>query len=58
MGVSVPVTWDELASLTGSAQWTVATLGERIGVGNQPWADYEASATGLAAAMKTLGFEP
>ena len=58
MGVSVPLAWDELASLTGSAHWTASTLGGRLDIGNQPWSDYESSRKGLAAAMKTLGFKP
>ena len=58
MGISVPVAWDELASLTGGAHWTASTLGNRLDIGNQPWSDYEASRQGLTAAMKTLGFKP
>ena len=58
MGVSVPVAWDELASLTGSAHWTASTLGSRLNIGNQPWSDYEGSRKGLTAAIKTLGFKP
>jgi len=58
MGVSVPVAWDELDSLTGGAHWTAQTLGARLAVGNQPWDAYEGSRNGLAAAMKQLGFKP
>ncbi|EJL87087.1 DNA ligase D [Polaromonas sp. CF318] len=58
MGVSVPVAWDELDSLTGGAHWTALTLGARLAVGNQPWDAYEASRMGLSAAMKQLGFKP
>lgn len=58
LGVSVPVAWDELESLTGGAHWTAMTLGARLAVGNQPWGAYEASRMGLAAAMKRLGFKP
>ncbi len=58
MGVSVPVAWDELASLTGGAHWTAQTLGARLAVGNQPWDAYEASANSLTSAMKVLGFKP
>lgn len=58
LGVSVPVAWDELESLTGGAHWTAQTLGARLAVGNQPWHAYEASRMGLAAAMKRLGFKP
>lgn len=55
LGVSVPVDWDELASLTGGAHWTAQTLGGRLAIGNQPWEAYEASRNGLASAMKQLG---
>ncbi|WP_411881090.1 DNA ligase D [Polaromonas sp. YR568] len=58
LGVSVPVAWDELDSLTGGAHWTALTLGARLAVGNQPWDAYEGSRMGLAAAMKQLGFKP
>lgn len=58
LGVSVPAAWDELDSLTSGAHWTAQTLGARLAVGNQPWDAYESSRTGLAAAMKQLGFKP
>lgn len=58
LGVSVPVAWDELASLTGGAHWTTTTIGGRLATGNQPWKDYRACANSLAAAMKKLGFKP
>jgi bifunctional non-homologous end joining protein LigD len=57
LGISVPVRWDELATLKSGAHWTVAAVHERLDEGNEPWADYEASRTPLAAAMKKLGFE-
>ena len=55
LGVSVPVAWDELFALTGSAQWTVANIAPRRAIGNAPWEAMERSRTGLAAAMTTLG---
>jgi bifunctional non-homologous end joining protein LigD len=58
LGVSVPVAWNELPALTDAAQWTVANVGERLIVGNAPWSAMERSRTGLAAAMKKLGFQP
>ncbi|MEO6322398.1 MAG: non-homologous end-joining DNA ligase, partial [Polaromonas sp.] len=58
MGVSVPVAWDELDSLTGSAHWTARTLGARLTTGNQPWEGYESSRKSLGAAMKKLGYKP
>lgn len=58
LGVSIPVAWDELASLTGGSHWTTTTTGGRLATGNQPWKDYDACANSLAAAMKKLGFKP
>lgn len=58
LGVSVPVAWDELHSLTSGAHWTVRTIGGRLATGNQPWDDYESSRKGLATAMKKLAFKP
>jgi bifunctional non-homologous end joining protein LigD len=57
LGISVPVKWDELAGLTSGAHWTVRTVGERLAIGNAPWADYEDSAVTLTKAMKALGFK-
>lgn len=57
LGISVPVRWDELEKLKGGSHWTVATVHQRLDAGNAPWADYEANRTGLAAAMKKLGFK-
>jgi bifunctional non-homologous end joining protein LigD len=56
LGISVPVRWDELASLDSGAHWTVASARSRLATGNAPWSDYRSSRNGLAAAMKTLGF--
>lgn len=56
LGVSVPLAWDELPALTGAAQWTVANVGERLEIGNKPWAAMERSRKGLVAAMKLLGY--
>jgi bifunctional non-homologous end joining protein LigD len=58
LGISVPVRWEELPTLTSGAHWTVRTVGERLAVGNTPWEDYDKSAVTLTKAMKTLGFKP
>jgi bifunctional non-homologous end joining protein LigD len=58
LGISVPVRWEELPTLTSGAHWTVRTVGERLEVGNTPWEDYEKSAVTLTKAMKALGFKP
>ena len=57
LGISVPVGWDELDALESGAHWTVASVHQRLEIGNAPWQDYEASRAPLAAAMKTLRFE-
>jgi bifunctional non-homologous end joining protein LigD len=58
MGISVPVTWEELGELRGGDHWTVATVHTRLDVGNAPWDDYAKSAKGLAPAMKLMDFKP
>jgi bifunctional non-homologous end joining protein LigD len=56
LGISVPVRWDELEGLKSGDHWTVRSVHTRLDEGNQPWEAYEGSRTGLAAAMKALGF--
>lgn len=57
LGVSVPVSWDELNGLSGPAHWTVANIADRIAIGNSPWDGYEQARCTLPAAMKALGFK-
>ena len=56
LGISVPVDWSELGSLTGGAQWTVQNVHSRLDRGNEPWAGYDKAARSLTAAMKRLGY--
>lgn len=56
LGVSVPVTWDELEKLTGGAHWTIGNIHARLDVGNEPWSDYAGQSLGKP--MSALGFEP
>ena len=58
LGVSVPVGWDELGSLGGGAHWSVASVGERLAVGNAPWHDYPETGPSLVRGMKKIGFDP
>lgn len=58
LGVSVPVGWDEVEKLHGSAQWHVANIHTRLDRGNAPWDGYDAAAQNVTAAMKMLGFAP
>jgi len=57
MGVSVPVEWQEVPTLTSGAQWTLRNIHARLDRGNQPWAGYAKAAKSPGAAMKRLGFE-
>ncbi|SHN41842.1 ATP-dependent DNA ligase LigD phosphoesterase module /ATP-dependent DNA ligase LigD polymerase module [Duganella sacchari] len=58
LGISVPITWEELDSLHGADQWNVSNVHTRLDAGNAPWDDYAKSAKGLSAAMKLMKFKP
>ncbi len=58
LGVSVPLGWNELASLRSASQWHIGNIHERLDVGNAPWSAYAKSAKALNAAMKLLGWRP
>jgi len=59
LGVSMPVSWEQLGQLKGGAQWTIATAREYLSFEQvDPWAGYWTAKQTLAAAMKTLGFHP
>ncbi len=58
LGISVPVTWEELERLHGGDHWTVLSAHTRLGAGNTPWDGYAKSARSITAAMKKLGFKP
>ncbi|RKT27321.1 bifunctional non-homologous end joining protein LigD [Paraburkholderia sp. RAU2J] len=53
LGVSVPLSWDEVAATTGGDQWTIENLHERLAdLASDPWADYEKTRQRITAAMK------
>jgi bifunctional non-homologous end joining protein LigD len=54
MGVSVPVSWEEIEKLKSSAQWHVANIHERLDRGNEPWQEYTSASQTLTRAMKIL----
>lgn len=54
MGISVPVAWDELASLRGGDHWRVQTAHTRLDKGNDPWRGYGKAAPSLSAAIRLL----
>ena len=55
MGISVPVEWDELASLKGGDHWNIRTAKRRLDRGNGPWDGYAKAAKSLTSAIKMLG---
>ncbi len=57
LGVSMPVTWDELPTLKSGAQWTIRTARDWLSFRkDDPWAAYPKTKQTLAAAMKTFGY--
>ena len=58
LGVSMPVTWEDLPMLKSGAHWTIATAREHLSFQKvDPWAEYFSSAQTLTAAMKMLGYK-
>lgn len=55
LGVSVPVAWSELPSLTGGAHWNLSNIEERLRQGNAPWQGYNKASTTLGDAKRALG---
>ncbi|HRO59958.1 MAG TPA: DNA ligase D, partial [Burkholderiaceae bacterium] len=59
LGVSMPVSWDQLGALKSGAQWTIATAREYLSFQREdPWADYWRSRQTLTEAMRILGYVP
>ena len=58
MGISVPLAWDELDTVRSGDHWTVATVAERLGIGNTPWDGYAKAIGTLTAARDKLGYKP
>ena len=59
LGISMPVSWEQLSSLKSGAQWSIVTAREYLSFQKvDPWADYWKSRQSLTAAMKTLGYKP
>jgi bifunctional non-homologous end joining protein LigD len=55
LGVSVPISWDQLPELKSGAQWTITTAREHLSFEKvDPWADYWKSKQTLTAARKVL----
>jgi bifunctional non-homologous end joining protein LigD len=57
LGVSMPVSWEQLGSLKSGAQWTIANAREHLSFQHEdPWADYWSTRQPLGKAMKRLGY--
>jgi hypothetical protein len=57
LGVSMPVSWDQLMQLKGGAQWTIATAREYVSFEKvDPWQGYWANRQSLDSAMEALGY--
>lgn len=53
LGVSVPLSWDEVAVTTSGDQWTVENVHGRLqDLKRDPWADYAKTRQRITAAMK------
>jgi bifunctional non-homologous end joining protein LigD len=57
LGVSMPVSWDELDGLTGAAQWTIANVDKRLDelARHDPWTGHDKVRQTLTRARKLLG---
>ncbi|MDH6169166.1 bifunctional non-homologous end joining protein LigD [Variovorax boronicumulans] len=57
LGVSMPIAWDDLASIQSGSQWNVRTAREYLSFQTvDPWAGYWKKRQGLAEPMKRLGY--
>ncbi|MDM0059100.1 DNA ligase D [Variovorax fucosicus] len=58
LGVSMPIAWEDLASIKSGSQWNVRTAREYLSFQTvDPWADYWKTRQALAEAMKRLGYK-
>lgn len=56
LGVSMPVSWDELEQLRSGAHWTIRTAREHLSFQKEdPWAGYWKKRQSLTAALRRLG---
>ncbi|ABM96792.1 DNA ligase D [Methylibium petroleiphilum] len=59
MGVSMPVSWEQLRELKSGSQWSIATAREYLSFQkSDPWAAYWTSKQTLTKAMRLLGYAP
>lgn len=59
LGVSMPISWEDVPGLKSGAQWTIATAREYVSFQKvDPWAEYWKSRQTLTVAIKKLGHVP
>ena len=59
LGVSMPISWEELATVKGGAQWNIANAREFLSFRKQdPWTQFWKQRQSLTRAMKFLSFTP
>jgi bifunctional non-homologous end joining protein LigD len=57
MGVSMPVSWEQLRELKSGSQWTIATAREYLSFQkDDPWKEFWRSRQTLAKAMRVLPY--
>lgn len=55
MGVSMPVSWEQLPTLSGGAHWTIATARDYLSLRkNDPWIDYWHTRQTITQGLKLL----
>jgi bifunctional non-homologous end joining protein LigD len=55
LGVSMPISWDELSQIKSGAHWTISDARDRLSFQKaDPWADYWKCKQTMTAAMKAL----
>jgi bifunctional non-homologous end joining protein LigD len=55
LGVSMPISWDELPEIKSGAHWTISDARDRLSFQKaDPWADYWTCKQTMTAAMKAL----
>ena len=55
LGISVPLRWNELATVKSADQWHLGNVRARFKVGNAPWNGYADAAASLDRALEKLG---
>jgi bifunctional non-homologous end joining protein LigD len=59
LGVSMPVSWEDLSDLKSGSQWTIATAREYVSfLKSDPWEQFREARQTLTAAMNKLGYKP